>query len=135
MRIACLTLFAAATLWGQAAVVDAFHAAVKSGNAPAAQALLADDATFMESGGIETRAEYIANHLPEDIKFEKAVTSAWKSYRVTVQGDIAWATSTEDITGTFEDRPVNLAVVELMVLARQNGVWKIRSVSWSSRRR
>jgi ketosteroid isomerase-like protein len=89
----------------------------------------------MESGGIETRAEYIANHLPEDIKFEKAVTSAWKSYKVVVEGNIAWATSTEDITGTFEDRPVNLAVVELMVLSRQNGSWKIRSIAWSSRRR
>jgi ketosteroid isomerase-like protein len=115
--------------------VTAFHVAVKSGNAAAAQVLLADDAIFMESGGIETRAEYIANHLPEDIKFEKAVTSAWKAYKVTVQGDVAWATSTEDITGTFEERPVNLAVVELMVLSRQNGAWKIRSISWSSRRR
>ena len=82
-----------------------------------------------------TRAEYTANHLPEDIKFEKQVTSAWKSYKVTVQGDTAWATSTEDISGTFEDRPVSLAVVELMVLTRQNGAWKIRSISWSSRRK
>jgi ketosteroid isomerase-like protein len=117
------------------AAVNAFHAAVKSGNAAAAQALLADDAILMESGGIETRAEYIANHRPEDIKFEKAVTSSWKSYRVVVQGDAAWATSTEDITGTFEERPVNLAVVELMVLSRQGGAWKIRSISWSSKRR
>jgi ketosteroid isomerase-like protein len=117
------------------AAVTAFHTAVKTGASAAAAQLLADDAYFMESGGIETRAEYISNHLPEDIKFEKAVTSAWKSYKVNVQGDVAWATSSEDITGTFEGTPVNLAVVELMVLSRQNGAWKIRSISWSSRRR
>jgi ketosteroid isomerase-like protein len=117
------------------AVVNAFHTAVKTGNTATAIQAIGDDAIFMESGGIETRAEYVANHLPEDIKFEKAVTSAWKLYRVVVQGAAAWATSTEDITGTFEERPVNLAVVELMVLSRQNGAWKIRSISWSSKRR
>jgi ketosteroid isomerase-like protein len=117
------------------AVATAFHTAVKTGNATAAAQLLGDDSIFMESGGIETRAEYVKNHLPEDIKFEKAVTSAWKSYRTVTQGDVAWVTSTEDITGTFEGSPVNLGVVELMVLSRQNGTWKIRSIAWSSRRR
>ncbi|MEO5925798.1 MAG: nuclear transport factor 2 family protein [Bryobacteraceae bacterium] len=134
MRTLLLIAFSL-TLSAQTSVVTAFHTAVKSGNATGAAQLLAVDAYFMESGGIETRAEYVTNHLPEDIKFEKEVTSAWKSYKVTVQGDVAWATSTEDITGTFEGKPVNLAVVELMVLSRQNGTWKIRSISWSSRRR
>ena len=140
MRFLLLTLVSTVTLLAQetaavTAVVNAFHSAVKTGAAPAAAQLLAADAHFMESGGIETRAEYVANHLPEDIKFEKAVTSAWKSYKLTVEGNTAWATSTEDITGTFEDRPVNLAVVELMVLSKQNGTWKIRSIAWSSKRR
>jgi ketosteroid isomerase-like protein len=132
-------LFTSLTLCAQnpevAAAVTGFHSAVKSGNAQAAEKLLAADAIFMESGGIETRAEYVTNHLPEDIKFEKGVTSAWKSVQLVVQGDVAWATSTEDITGTFEGTPVNLAVVELMVLSRQNGAWMIRSIAWSSRRR
>jgi ketosteroid isomerase-like protein len=132
-------LFIASTLLAQdsavATVVNGFHSAVKTGNSQAAQTLLAEDSIFTESGGIETRTEYVTNHLPEDIKFEKAVTSAWKPYKLVVQGDVAWATSTEDITGTFEGSPVNLAVVELMVLSRQNGAWKIRSISWSSRRR
>lgn len=117
------------------AAVTAFHTAVKAGNAQAAEALLAADSIFMESGGIETRMEYVTNHLPADIDFEKQVTSAWQSKYVTVEGDVAWATSTEDITGTFEDSPVNLGVVELMVLSKQEGAWKIRSISWSSRRR
>jgi ketosteroid isomerase-like protein len=141
MRITLFLLLAsvlAAQSTPEAAVanaVTAFHVAVKSSNAKAAEALLASDAIFMESGGIETRSEYVSNHLPEDIKFEKEVTSAWKSVKLTVQGDVAWATSTEDITGSFEGRPVDLAVVELMVLSRQNGAWKIRGISWSSKRR
>jgi len=130
-----LTLSAQNTSSSVAEVVNGFHTAVKSGNAAAAEKLLAPDATFMESGGIETRAQYVTGHLPEDIKFEKAVTSSWKPQSLTMQGDVAWAVSTEDITGTFEGSPVNLAVVELMVLSRQNGVWTIRTIAWSSRRR
>ena len=132
-------LFTSLTLSAQdpqaSAAVTAFHTAVKSGNAQAAEKLLAADAIFMESGGIETRAEYVTNHLPEDIKFEKQVTSAWKSVQLVVQGDVAWATSTEDISGSYEGSAVSLAVVELMVLSRQNGAWTIRSIAWSSRRR
>jgi len=117
-----------------AAVVDAFHAALKNGDAPGALLLIADDAVFLEGGRIETRAEYAANHLPEDIKFEKAITSAQHKYRVVVLGNAAWAISTSDMTGTFENQPVNLAGAELMVLSREAGSWRIRTIHWSSRR-
>jgi ketosteroid isomerase-like protein len=117
------------------AAVTAFHTAVKSGDAKAAEALLAGDSIFMESGGIETREQYVTNHLPADIDFEKQVTSAWTSKYVTVDGDVAWATSTEDITGAYDGSPVSIEVVELMVLSKQEGAWKIRSISWSSKRR
>ena len=75
------------------------------------------------------------NHLPEDIKFEKSVPVGYKSYRLVVQGNVAWAISTSDMKGTFEERPVNSAGVELMVLSRESGGWRIRTIHWSSRRR
>lgn len=117
------------------AVVNAFHAAVKTGNAKAAADLLAADAVFLEGGGIETRAEYVANHLPEDIKFEQAVSSSYKADTVTVLGDTAWVVSRGDLSGTFENKPVNLTLVELMVLSRESQGWRIRAIHWSSRRR
>lgn len=117
------------------AVVNAFHAAVKAGDAKGAAELLAADSVFLEGGGIETRAEYVANHLPEDIKFEQAVSSAYKTDKVTVLGDAAWVVSIGELSGTFDNRPINLTLVELMVLSRESQGWRIRAIHWSSRRR
>ena len=54
------------------AVVSAFHAGLRSGDAAAVMQLIADDALLLEAGGVETRAEYGKNHLPADIEFEKS---------------------------------------------------------------
>src|SRR5688500_6757052 len=55
------------------AVVARFHNAVTSGDAASAMTIVADDALFLEAGGVETRSEYEKNHLPGDIEFEKSV--------------------------------------------------------------
>lgn len=53
-----------------AAVVDAFHAALRRGDTRAAAALLSDDALIFETGGAErSKAEYAAHHLPADAEF------------------------------------------------------------------
>jgi ketosteroid isomerase-like protein len=46
-----------------AAAVAAYHAALSAGDAAAAEALLAPDAIVLESGFVESRAEYLAHHL------------------------------------------------------------------------
>ncbi len=54
------------------AVADAlekFHGALARGDAKAAMTLLAPDAVTLESGALETRAEYEAYHPPDDIPF------------------------------------------------------------------
>ncbi len=118
------------------AVVSAFHAALKGGNAIEAMRLLAADAVLLEAGGIETRAEYEKNHLPADIEFEKVVTTTRMPYRVTVAGDAAWAITTSEFKGTFQNRPVDSVGVELMVLSRDPSAgWRIRSIHWSGRAR
>jgi ketosteroid isomerase-like protein len=116
-------------------VVDAFHAGIKKGDPAAVMQLLAPDALLLEAGGIETRAQYEKDHLPADIEFEKAVTTAFKAYRVTVIGDAAWAVSNSEYKGTFRDRPVDSLGVELMVLTRDASGWHIRAIHWSSRAR
>jgi hypothetical protein len=37
--------------------------------------------------------------------------------------------------GTFEASPVNFVSAQLAVLTRNDGVWRIRSIAWSSMRR
>src|ERR1041384_2235037 len=77
------------------AVVDTFYKAVSTGDAKAAMQLIAPDAVFVESGKIETRAEYEANHLPADIEFESKVKAERGPLRVTFDGrDTAWVIST-----------------------------------------
>ena len=115
------------------ATVRAFHDALAQGDSLAALRLLADDATILESGGVETRAEYRGRHLPADIAFARAVPSTGADPAVTVVGEVAWVIGTSRSTGTFRDRPVNSAGAELMVLTRTPDGWRIRAVHWSSR--
>ncbi len=117
------------------AVVDAFHAAFAAGDPSAALQLIADDAVFLEAGGVESRSEYGTNHLPADIEFEKGVSTKRSPVRVVVRGDAAWATSTGETTGTFQGRSVDFVGAELMVLSREPAGWRIRAIHWSSRAR
>lgn len=118
-----------------AAVVDQFHRALATGDSAAALALLAPDAEILESGGVETRAEYRSHHLPGDIAFARAVRSQREPIRVRVRGDVAWATSTSTAQGQYRDRAVNSQGAELMVLTRTLQGWRIAAVHWSSRAR
>lgn len=77
-----------------AAVVEAverYHAALESGDTATAMALLASDAVILESGGIESRAEYLSHHLSADMEFAKAVPRERGEIRVRVHGNTAWA--------------------------------------------
>lgn len=116
-------------------VVHRFHAALAAGDSAAVLALLAEDAVILEAGGTETRSEYRGHHLPADILFAQAVPGRRGSIAVRVRGDVAWATSTVEVSGTFQGRPVNSMSAELMVLSRESDRWHIRAIHWSSRRR
>jgi ketosteroid isomerase-like protein len=118
-----------------ARAVERFHEALASGDSAAALALLAPGATVLESGGEETVAEYRAHHLPADIEYARAVSGERGPMRVTVRGDVAWASSTSRSRGTFKGRPVDSAGAELMVLTRAADGWRIAAIHWSSRRR
>jgi len=115
--------------------LESFYGAMKRGDTAAAMARIAPDAVFIESGRLETRAEYEKNHLPADIAFEKQVTGRRGPLQVTVNGDTAWVIATTDFQGTFDGGPVDFLSTQLAVLTRQDGAWLIRSVHWSSRRR
>ena len=115
------------------ATVERFHAALSAGDSAGAMALLAPDAIILESGGVETREEYRSHHLPGDMAYAKSMKSTRKPIRVTVRGDVAWASSTSTTTGESRGRAVNSAGAELVVLARTAAGWRISAIHWSSR--
>jgi uncharacterized protein (TIGR02246 family) len=117
------------------ATVQRFDALMAAGDSAGLLALLADDAVVLESGGQETRAEFRAHHLPADIAFAKAVKGTQGPIAVRILGDVAWASSTSTMEGTFNGRTINSVSAELMVLSREAGGWKIRAIHWSSRSR
>ena len=116
------------------AVVESFYAAIKKGDSAGAMSVIAPDAVFLESGKLETRAEYEANHLPADISFEKEVDGKRHPMQVTFKDDAAWVIALTDYDGTFEGDPVSFVSAQLVVLTRDAGKWLIRSIHWSSRR-
>ncbi len=118
-----------------AATVDRFHKALASGDSATALALLAPDATILESGGIESRSEYRSHHLAGDIDFAKNVKSVREPLRVTLSGTTAWTTATSTTQGEFKGRSINSVGAESMILTRSGTKWVIRSIHWSSRTR
>lgn len=118
-----------------AAVVGDFHKALSMGDSARALGLLSDDAIVLESGGLESRSEYRSHHLPEDIKFARAVPSKRGPPQIRIKGSTAWTSGTSTTQGTFNGRPINSVGAESMVLPRENGGWRIRSIHWSSRNR
>ena len=113
-----------------AAVVDTFYGAIAAGNAADAMHLIAPDAVFVESGKIETRAEYEMNHLPADIEFEREVKAMRGPMQVTFDGrNTAWVISRAEYD---EGNPEKYINTQLMVLTRDSGDWRIRTISWST---
>ena len=75
-----------------------------------------------------------ANHLPADIEFESQVTGKRGPMQVTFEGNTAWVIALTEYDGKFEGDPVNFVSAQLVVLTRDSGNWRIRSIHWSSRR-
>lgn len=105
------------------------------GDTTGVMTLLMDDAVILESGGMESRAEYQAHHLKSDAEFARAVKSERTIRSVTVRGDAAWVSSTSTTEGTFRGRAVNSMGAELVALVRTAAGWRISAIHWSSRAR
>ncbi|OHT18826.1 nuclear transport factor 2 family protein [Edaphosphingomonas haloaromaticamans] len=114
-------------------VVTAFHAALARGDQTAAASLLADDALIYESGGVErTKAEYASHHLPADAAFAKGTKRSVTRTTGNATGVVAWIASESTVTGTYKKRAINSRSTETMILRRENGVWRIAHIHWSS---
>ena len=111
-----------------------FSQALARGDSATAARLLAPDAVILENGDRETRAQYIAGHLEEDIDFARSVISTRTVTDAHREGGVAWVTAISVSKGKFRDRDINSRGAELIVLSRSSATWKIRAIHWSSRR-
>lgn len=118
-----------------AAVVHHYHEALAAGDSAAVLALLHDDAVILETGGMETRAEYRSHHLPGDINYARSAKSQHGPTHVRIRGDVAWTTSTSTTQREVNGNPVTSVMAELMVLVKTPTGWKISAIHWSSRNR
>jgi ketosteroid isomerase-like protein len=114
-------------------VVHRFHTALETADSATALRLLHEDAMILETGGVETKAEYRSHHLPADIAFARAVPRTAGPLQVTVRGDVAWVSSTSVTRGRYRDRDINSQAAELVVLERGGDGWLIAAIHWSSR--
>lgn len=117
------------------AVIDSYHSALAAGDSATALAMLADDVTILESGGVEDKDHYRSGHLAGDMRFAAAVPRERSDITVTLMGDVAWAWSTSITEGRMGDREINSQGAELIVVAREGDDWKIKAIHWSSRAR
>lgn len=115
------------------AVVDAFSAALRTGDATAVQRLMAPDVIIAESGGVERSFdEYAGHHLPGDMAFTAAVAFTLQQRDVIVDGDMATVISRSEVHGQYRDRQIHSNSMETMVLRRTHGQWRIVHIHWSS---
>ena len=138
LAIPAKAVFTEATQSGTAEAIATsthFYDLLRRGDSAAAARLLAPDAIVLESGDLETRAEYLAHHIGADIDFAKAVPSKRTIRQVVRQGDAIWLAATSTSTGQFESRPINSSGAELMVLSRSQSGWRIRAIHWSSHKK
>ena len=117
------------------AAVAQFHAALTSADSARAMSMLADDVMILESGALQTRSDYLGGHLMADIKASQGSKGVRTVVQVSLVGDAAFviAKTLTPASGAEGSTPSESA--ELMVLSKVSGVWKIRAVHWSSRRR
>ena len=114
-------------------VVESYHEALKAGDRETALKLLSADVMVLESGYLETSAEYISHHLEADMEFSAAMTGERKVVEAIVETNTGWVISTSTSKGEFRGHRINSIGVELIVLNKEEGTWKIRAIHWSSR--
>ena len=113
-------------------VLENFRMAIINNEQEKASELLAEDARILESGGIETKEEYLSHHFHSDGKFLSAMEREVKSQKVKSNENTAWVSTVSHMQGTFNEKEVSVNSAELAVLIKTEDGWKISAVHWSS---
>lgn len=114
------------------AAARAFHAALKNGDRDAVLALLAPEVTISEAGHTQSRDEYAAGHLGEDIAFLKDAKITELSLGSMSMSSTAIVGSESTFATVENGKPVALRSREMLTLKNAGGRWLITAVQWQS---
>lgn len=116
-----------------AKTLNDLETAIVENDSEKAGEILHDDVTILEGGGMETKSEYLSHHFHSDGKFLSAMNREEVSKTIKIEGDVAWVSSKTKMTGTYSGREIDMNSLELAVLKKENGMWKVIALHWSSR--
>ena len=116
------------------AVAVAFHAALQAGDRQKVMALLAPEVKVVEDGETQTRDEYAALHLGEDIAFLKPADVKLLFLGSMPMGDTAMVGSRSEIRTTHDGQALALLSTETLTLKRTAKGWLITRIEWASAR-
>lgn len=112
--------------------VDAFHAALRSGDETTVEALLGPDVVIFEGGGSERSfEEYASHHMGADMAFVSQMNSTVLERDVLMEGDTARVLTEGRMTGTYNEREYDEATLETIILERSGEGWRIVHIHWS----
>ena len=133
LSISLFTSIACASEATQA--LDAFHAALASGDTARAADLLATDVSIYESGHVErSKAEYAGHHLPEDIAFAKTANRKVLQTSERMEGKLAMIWQETETRAKYKGKDIHIFGTETSLLEKQGDQWRIVHVHWSSRK-
>lgn len=107
--------------------------AIVENNSELASTLLHDNVIILEGRGQETKEQYLSHHFHSDGKFLSAIERKNLSQDVSIDGNISWVSTIKTMKGSYSGRDIDLTSLELAVLKKENGQWKIVALHWSSR--
>jgi len=113
-------------------VAQAFHVALEQGDRAAVLALLSADVVVSEAGHTQSRDEYAAGHLGEDIAFMKAAQITPVSLASKELGETAMVRSESEIRAKVKGEARTFRSQEMLTLKRESGSWKIVDIQWRS---
>lgn len=110
-----------------------FEKAMVENDSESASSLLHDNVIIMEGDGTETKEEYLSHHFHSDGRFLNAMNRELIAEKINIADNIAWVSTITTLKGTYSDRDIDMTSLELAVLMKENGNWKIVALHWSSR--
>jgi len=116
------------------ATAKSFHAALQKGDRAAVLALLAPEAVVSEAGESQSREQYAAGHLGEDIAFLKTASIKPLSIGSMPMGDTAMVGSRSEIRTRSNGKPMAMRSSEMLTLKKTPKRWLITRVEWASER-
>jgi ketosteroid isomerase-like protein len=108
-----------------------FENAIVENNPEVASKLLYDDVVILEGNNRETKEQYLSHHFHSDGRFLSAMNREVIFEQVNIEGNVAWVSSQTKMTGTYNDREIDRTSLELAILKKENGEWKIIALHWS----